>query len=505
MKWTNEEIDIIKNNYKNMSDEELMTLLPNRTLSSIECKRKKMGLLRPIMKKYSFADVINEFSKIDDYILLSDETEYKDCNSKMRYLCKKHTDKGEQSITLNHIMTGRGCYYCGRERTAKAREIELDKSYDVELCKEKDFEYIDTIRENGKITIVFICNKHKELGEQHMTRYNMERNIKGCKYCCGKNLPEWYVMKKAKEIAPHIKILEPYKNLTTRMNCYCEKHNHDTRKSMQEIFKGQGCYYCGLEKLSESSFLPDETVQNNINILNPHVKLIQYNGHQVQSNFYCNKHNKYFEKNYSTLLYCQSGCDECYTENLRANQGMGQEEFERRLYIVHPELIVTGKYINNATPIEVYCTKHNYSYSLTPSALFSRKTCCDKTRVTYKEEQVCELLESKWSFSITRQKTFDDCIDVRCLPFDIYLNDFNTVIEYQGEQHYRPVKFTSETMEEAVEKFEYTQRHDKIKREYCKKNKIKLIEIPYWEFENLEYFLFDSLVKLKIIKEINVA
>ena len=47
-----------------------------------------------------------------------------------------------------------------------------------------------------------------------------------------------------------------------------------------------------------------------------------------------------------------------------------------------------------------------------------------------------------------------------------------------------------------------TQLHDKIKNEYCKNNNIPLIRIPYWERDDMEYYLFDKLVKYKIIEEI---
>lgn len=502
MKWTSAEIQIIENNYANMTDKELISLLPNRSKESIESKRKDMRLIRQRYRKYSYNDVLIEFSKKENYTLLSTQKEFMDCNTKMRYICNKHKDKGEQAITLNHLQSGRGCYYCGREATTSKRRIELDKETDKKICESKNFEYIDTIRKNGKITIIFICNKHHELGEQLMPKKNMERNIKGCKYCAGKQLPEWYVLQKAGEINPYIKLLEPYKNLTSRISCFCTKHNHKTSKSMQEILKGQGCYYCGAEKLSELKFLNDDEVQRNINILNPHIKLIEYKGNKEQSRFYCTKHNKPFYKYYGTLLQNDSGCDECYKENLRERQGLGIDEFKKRLYDIHPELVVIGDYINNSTPIDIYCTKHNYKYSLTPVALLERKTCCDKTRITYKEEQVCKLLEEKWGFNITRQKIFEDCIDKRVLPFDIYLDDFNVLIEYQGEQHYRPVIYSSETKEKASKRFEYTKRHDNIKKEYCKNNNIPLIEIPYWKYEDLEYFLFDKLVSLKIIKEI---
>ena len=453
--------------------------------------------------KYTYEQVKREFEE-KGYELLS--SEYHNVLEKLDYVCTKHRDKGVQQISFSKLHNcNRGCYYCGRERAGNARKIEFDIEYDKSLCEANNFEYIKTIRDKGKIVIVFICNNHRELGEQRMTKPNMKREIKGCKYCAGKSLPEWYVLKKAKDVNPFIKLLEPYKNLMTRMDCICLKHNHPTRKTMQEILKGRGCYYCGLEKVSKSNTLTNEDVQSSIDAVNPHIKIVSYKGNKQQSDFYCTKHKNYFKKFYTTVTHCKSGCEECYADNIRDNMGMGIDEFSRRLKHIHPELIILGEYVNNSTPIEVFCTKHNYTYALTPVALLDRLTCCDKTKSYYKEGQVCKLLEEQWGFKITRQKTFENCIDKRCLPFDIYLDDYNVLIEYHGEQHYIPIKYSYETVDKMMIKFEYTQRHDNIKREYCKNNNIPLIEIPYWEFEDLEYFIFDKLVKIGVIEEIKNA
>lgn len=45
-------------------------------------------------------------------------------------------------------------------------------------------------------------------------------------------------------------------------------------------------------------------------------------------------------------------------------------------------------------------------------------------------------------------------------------------------------------------------KHDEIKKKYCIDNNIPLIEIPYWEFDDLEYYLFDKFVELHILEEI---
>ena len=51
--------------------------------------------------------------------------------------------------------------------------------------------------------------------------------------------------------------------------------------------------------------------------------------------------------------------------------------------------------------------------------------------------------------------------------------------------------------ENAIKTFNSTKKDDKIKNEYCKKNNIKLIRIPYYDFKNNKYkkILYDNIIK----------
>lgn len=62
-----------------------------------------------------------------------------------------------------------------------------------------------------------------------------------------------------------------------------------------------------------------------------------------------------------------------------------------------------------------------------------------------------------------------------------------------------PIRKGNMTNEEAIEHMKRTQKHDQIKTQYCKDNNIPLIRIPYWEKDDMEYFLFDELKKYKAI------
>ena len=92
-----------------------------------------------------------------------------------------------------------------------------------------------------------------------------------------------------------------------------------------------------------------------------------------------------------------------------------------------------------------------------------------------------------------RQYKFDDCVDKRPLPFDFYLPGRNIVIEYDGEQHFRPVRWTQSSDFDAESKFLYTKHHDEIKNHYCCSHGIRLIRIPYWEKGILKERLFREL------------
>jgi hypothetical protein len=83
------------------------------------------------------------------------------------------------------------------------------------------------------------------------------------------------------------------------------------------------------------------------------------------------------------------------------------------------------------------------------------------------------------------QYKFDDCKNINQLSFDFGIldNDDNLLmlIEYQGEQHYRPKGYFG-----GEDKYNQQLINDQIKRQYCKDNNIKLIEIPYTKLRYIE-------------------
>ena len=77
-------------------------------------------------------------------------------------------------------------------------------------------------------------------------------------------------------------------------------------------------------------------------------------------------------------------------------------------------------------------------------------------------------------FNMRAANLFNGCKYKRNLPFDFYLVDKNTCIEYDGEQHYQPIEFFG-----GDDNYKKQIIRDNIKNEYCIKNNIKLFRIKY--------------------------
>ena len=133
-----------------------------------------------------------------------------------------------------------------------------------------------------------------------------------------------------------------------------------------------------------------------------------------------------------------------------------------------------SNYINMNTKIKIICPIHDVFYKRPKDHIFNEQGCpyCNQSKG---ERKIYKYLkENDIIFEI--QKRFDNCKNIRCLPFDFYLPDLNTCIEFDGELHFKSYEHFG-----GEEKLLKTQKNDNIKTEYCKNNDIKLLRIKYDE------------------------
>lgn len=83
---------------------------------------------------------------------------------------------------------------------------------------------------------------------------------------------------------------------------------------------------------------------------------------------------------------------------------------------------------------------------------------------------------------------FPDRKNKSLLWFDFWIPKYNLIIEFQGEQHYKPVELFG-----GKEGFEYRKKLDKIKVEYCLKTNKKLLTISYLDFRKIKNILLENI------------
>jgi hypothetical protein len=146
------------------------------------------------------------------------------------------------------------------------------------------------------------------------------------------------------------------------------------------------------------------------------------------------------------------------------------------------------EYKGLTSKIKVWCKNETHvPYETLFSNFQFKDSRCPLCKESKGEKEVREML-NKYKIHYIPQYKFEDCKSKRCLSFDFYLPKYNCCIEYDGGQHFEIVEWFG-----GFDGFVNTIIRDTIKNEYCKKNNIKLIRIPYWDFDNIENILIKEL------------
>lgn len=97
----------------------------------------------------------------------------------------------------------------------------------------------------------------------------------------------------------------------------------------------------------------------------------------------------------------------------------------------------------------------------------------------------------KYNINYNIQVEYNGLIGIKGgnLSYDFYLPSYNLLIECQGIQH---EKFTKGLHKTEVD-FKKQLEHDKRKREYAEKHNINLLEIWYYDIDNIENILIEKL------------
>lgn len=298
-----------------------------------------------------------------------------------------------------------------------------------------------------------------------------------------KKLTNEEFLKRIKNKCPTIEPLEEYIKSEVPIKFKCKVCGNEFSNTPIRILgtRNQGCAVCyhNRQKTNNDDFMK-RAKENNQNI----EVIGSYTGVKDKIKVKCVYCGCIFLMRADNILEGR-GHLSCLQKQIERQPKKTQEQFIQELNKVCTTIIPLGEYTKGYDKIEFKCTVCNNKWKARiDHVLYGDSGCpyCKKS----KGEQKIENFLKKNHIQYIHQYRFDDCKDILPLPFDFYLPDCNTCIEFDGEQHMRPA-FGEKT-------FYKTVLHDKMKDNYCKWNNINLIRIPHTDFNNIEMIL-DQFIK----------
>ena len=178
------------------------------------------------------------------------------------------------------------------------------------------------------------------------------------------------------------------------------------------------------------------------------------------------------------------GCRRCGASKVHQHNFWTLQEFLDRANAVHGNRYDYSKvsYAGIKDKITIICRLHGDFNQEAGSHIYGRG--CPRCKQSNGERAIAELLDKK-GIKYDRQAKLPSCKNDRDLRFDFILTTATgqKAIEYQGRQHYCTASFNH--VNELTE-FERLLRNDAIKRQWCRNNNVPLLEIPYWELNDIE-------------------
>lgn len=286
-------------------------------------------------------------------------------------------------------------------------------------------------------------------------------------------------------------VLPPYKNNKTKVEFIHLKCNHHFVMKPNSFLSGQRCPKCAkghrvkLRTMTNSEFLnrvkqrwgDEYTVLSTYKNSDTPVKV----KHNRCGNVYMTRPADFLRGH---------GCLKCSYADRSSKIGINQrtplskvkESIKNILGINYVVLTKDNEYKGNRQHIKIKHLVCGTVYDVRYSDIQSHHTGCPycalRKKSSYGERLIRSLLINSFCYSDGSDFIYGYIIpDLKYknnLHFDFWLPNKRVAIEYDGEQHYKPISFWG-----GIESYKILLHRDQLKNTYCINNNITLIRIPY--------------------------
>jgi hypothetical protein len=372
-----------------------------------------------------------------------------------------------------------------REFIQKAKLIHGDK-YDYKFVK-----YI-----NSKIKVCLMCHRH---GEFWITPDSLCNAKSGCKIC-GLNRQEVdnlddFIKRSIEVHGDRYDYSESiFTGFHNKIKIGCPIHGTFLKSPYFHIIQKQGCPDCARLKTSIDDFL------NNSKRIHgdtyDYSKVIYLGSHR-KVEIVCPIHGSFWMRPHDHITG-EQGCPECGKIKYSKKRAKPLDTFIKEANEVHENKYDYSKaiYVNNRTKIEIICPiqGHGSFWQLPDNHL---KGCGCPMCLNKCESYVGEWLkDNNFEFKYHQKVDIIKIKDNIEIDYIISYNGIDYWIEYNGIQHYMYVEHFHR---DGIENFKDQLRRDEKVKNYCNRNNISLLEIPYiYNTKNSIYLFLDKVLINKI-------
>jgi len=345
-------------------------------------------------------------------------------------------------------------------------------------------------------------------------------------------------------IALNYTIIEDFVNYSKKIKLLCNLHNHTWSVSPNNFLgRNSRCPVCS-KKYLDNNIIDAKLKNREI------TRIGTFTHSSKKIKWQCNVDGYIWEATTSSILNCNNGCPKC-SDNIRLTNEIIDEKIKNR------QIVRVGNFEkNNKNKIEWKCKIDDHVWFASPNNILKGNgcpKCSGHTRIT--NEIIDEKIKNKDIIRLGSilNKTVDDKIKWKCIKcknewlakttsiisrgdgcpeckwmktekelytlikelnikcvrqkridyenkrmfVDFAFGDY-IFLEYNGQQHYKPVRFGGRSIKQSEKIFKKQIERDLLLKKYCYENNIKLIEIPYYEKkENWKSIILTAIGDIK--------
>lgn len=415
-------------------------------------------------------------------------------------ICRIH---GEFLQNASSHLSGKGCKKCAAKTNGKKKRLNnilfINKANIIHFYK-YDYSKFEYIKSN--IDGIIICSLHGEF----LQKPNNHLNGQGCKICGLIKLGNDKIIKAKNAFIEKANLKHNNKYDYSKFS-YIDAHNKsiiickihgEFLQTPNAHLNGTNCPKCILNEISKRQLKPLNNFIKEASILHndkyDYSKFV-YFGNKSNSIIICNVHGEFNQSAHHHLS--GHGCRKC-----AGSFPISNEYVDEKLLTLCNNIKRIADVNGADTPIKWMCEKCNGIWSATPSNILNRETGCPFCK-NKNEKFIFEILkDNNINFEYQKNIKILDSEWNKNYRLDFYISSSKVAIEYNGHQHYQPVRFGGISQEEADKNFIKQQTRDEYVRNYSKLNNIKLIEIDGRIYKNnkLKNYINNEILPLLDLK-----